>query len=285
MRCRLGSFLPRPGSGDFARLLYHHRSAGVMTRALEEMLGVRMSQASPVKRGEVAAFPDLLEALGPGHADRAWVEPVAAEMEATRSAGTELRLLACEYEAGSDGFLTLAASAPERRFELFEGDWMQIGFAASRQGDGPVRAWPRLLREVCRNGSLVCVAEFERHEGATGITDAVRRFLTPETYEPAIATLRETRNERVHDPRSFLDEFGRIDDHTWVLRPHMESIEDRYYDEDDRSAYGLVNAITATARDVEDWTERLALEEFAGRIAWLRRPTPSREGAEALSLV
>ena len=137
------------------------------------------------------------------------------------SDGLVLRLLACDYEPGPDGFLTLAASAPRIRLEVLTGDWMQVGFAAMREGAGPVRAWPRLLREVCANGSLVCISELDRHEGTAGIAEA--------HYGAAVAALRE-----------------------------------------------------ASVTGVDDWRDRLDLEEFAGRIAWLRRPTPSLTGGATL---
>ena len=145
-----------------------------------------------------------------------------------------------------------------------------------------MRAWPRLLREVCANGSLVCAGEFEAHEGMAAIGEAVERFLTLEHYQPAVQALRQTRETHVEDPGAYLDEFQRIPDHMALVYSYRERITARFRSEGDESAYGVVNAITATARDVDDWGDRLDLEELAGRIAWLRRPVPTRSGGGVL---
>jgi len=284
MRYRLGSFLARPGSSDFNHLLATGTGAQ-LTESLEEMLRVRLS-AGLRKR------VDLLQALDASHPDRPWVETIHARL-IERSRSFKLRLLACDYEPGPKGFLTLAGSMPDLRVEVFEGDWMQIGFAAMREGQGTVRAWPRLLREVCRNGSLVCIAELDRHEGVEGIGDAIDRFLTPSYYEPAVERLRESRATAVADPREYMDEMQRMIHRQPIIqvlgghadRSLSEPLDlavQRFNRQTDRSLYGPFNAITATARDIDDWGDRLELEEFAGRIAWLRRPVPSRSGRGVL---
>lgn len=284
MRYRLGSFEPRPGSSDYAYLLENEDFRAPMTRALEEMLRVRLS---PPATGD--ARPDsrpgrlnLLHALGRDHPDYPWVRAVHLRMRLLRRRGVRLRLLACEYEPGPDGFLTLAASAPDHRFEVFPGDWMEIGFAAMRDAKGSVRAWPRLLREVCANGSIVCAAEFEGHEGAAGIGEAVERFLFPADYEAPVQGLRVARETTVEDPRAYLDELQRVDGFMDLLRRRTGRIEQRVRSDGDPSLYGLMNAITAEARTLLDWRDRLDLEELAGRIAWLRRPVPSRPGGGVL---
>lgn len=273
MRYRLGSFIPRPGSSDFANLLPDADYQGALSQALEEMLKVRLS--TPVARGLDA--PDLLKQLGPDHPDRPWVAAIHDRMRRLVSDGLVLRLLACDYEPGPDGFLTVAASAPGIRLEVLTDDWMQVGFAAMREGAGPVRAWPRLLREVCANGSLVCISELDRHEGARGIAEAVETFLDASHYGATVAALREARLTGVIDPREYLDESTRMDLHKFRAR-----IRERFRAAADPSLYGLFNAITSTARDADDWRDRLDLEEFAGQIAWLRRPTPSRTGGTTL---
>jgi hypothetical protein len=289
MRYRLGSFLARPGSSDFNHLLATGTGAQ-LTESLEEMLRVRLS-AGLRKR------VDLLQALDASHPDRPWVETIHARL-IERSRSFKPRLLACDYEPGPKGFLTLAGSMPDLRVEVFEGDWMQIGFAAMREGQGTVRAWPRLLREVCRNGSLVCIAELDRHEGVEGIGDAIDRFLTPPYYEPAVERLRESRATAVADPREYLDEMQRtlhrqppepldamirrFGGHAEGVSKPLDLVIRGFNGQTDRSLYGLFNAITATARDIDDWGDRLDLEEFAGRIGWLRRPVPSRSGRGVL---
>jgi len=311
MRYRLGSFQPRAGSSDYAHLMEDEELGAPMTRALEEMLGVRLSTPAAVEasddqppapgaadggwagparrpwrhpwlRPTAPVRPDLLAALGPTHPDYAWVRTVCARLRLLRIRLERVRLLACEYEPGPSGFLTLAASAAGRRVQAFPGDRMQLGFAAMRDGETAVKLWPRLLREVCRNGSLVSIGRFVHHEGEAGIGEAVDRCFSTATYEPALQDLQTMRATSVEDPRAYLDELQRIHDGSALLRRYEERIMRRFRDDGDGSGYGLMNAVTATAREVTDWRDRLDLEEFAGRMARLKRPVPSRSGGGAL---
>jgi hypothetical protein len=274
MRYRLGSFLAHPGSSDFERYLTHPQLGPALRVAHEEMLEVRLSAP-----GDSPNPPDLLDELGEFHRDRPWVEAVD-DVLIQCSRTLEPRLLACDYEPGPEGFLTVAACVPSLEIEVFEDDRMQIGFAAMRNGLGQVRAWPRLLREVCMNGSLVSCADFDSHEGLAGIEDATARFLTIEYYKLAVALLREARATAVEDPREYFDEMMR----SMRLIGHRETVATLFNSQQDRSLYGLFNAITATARDIDDWRDRFDLEELAGQLVRLRRPVPSRSGSGALLL-
>ena len=312
MRYRLGSFNPRPGSHDYADLLEDPELGAPMTQALEEMLGVRLSYPATVETSEVqpstpdsgdhepAGFServrrylwpdwldrvgpvraDLLAELEPGHLDRTWVNAAHEQLRLELNRLHLVRLLACEYEPGPHGFLTLAASTaslPGHGLEVLPGDRMQIGFAAMRSGEAPVRVWPRLLREVCFNGSLVSTGEFVSHEGEDGIGEAIERCFSPVTYEPVLQEVRRMQATAVVDPR---DELQRID--PAIMQRYWERIARRFHEDGDDSEYGLMNAVTATAREIPDWRDRLDLEEFAGRMARLKRPVPSRSGGGVL---
>jgi len=67
-----------------------------------------------------------------------------------------------------------------------------------------------------------------------------------------------------------------------LLALSVDEIERRFRDDGDDSFYGFTNAVTATARDLPDWRDRLDLEELAGYMARLRRPVPSRSGGGVL---
>lgn len=276
MRYRLGTFTPQLGSHMLEAALRSQRFEGPMTRALEEMLKLRLSRAPS------RPPTDLLACLDASHADRPWVEAVHDRLASLASDGLEVRLLACEYEEGPSGFLTLAATAPRERVEVLRRDWMQAGFAAMREGDGPVRAWPRLFRQVCSNGSIVSIEALEPHHGVVGIGEAVGRFMAIGFYESAVEALRAMRATAAPDPREYMDELQRIRGLTSSMRIRILSAQEAIELEGDDSLYGLMNAITATARDVDDWRERLALEEFAGSLARLRRPVPHRSGGATL---
>jgi hypothetical protein len=62
-----------------------------------------------------------------------------------------------------------------------------------------------------------------------------------------------------------------------LMPPHLrcqvaQSILGKFASEGDRSGFGLMNAVTATARDTADPELRWRLEELGGGVAALRRP-------------
>jgi hypothetical protein len=58
----------------------------------------------------------------------------------------------------------------------------------------------------------------------------------------------------------------------------IPEIMDRFHAEDDRSAFGMMNAVTSLARDTDDPELRWRLEELGGAIAAGRLPTRSGPG-------
>jgi hypothetical protein len=53
----------------------------------------------------------------------------------------------------------------------------------------------------------------------------------------------------------------------------VRDIMDRFFQDEDRSGYGLINAITSLARDSDDPDTKWRLEELGGGIPALLRPS------------
>uniref|UniRef100_A0A832MLC8 Uncharacterized protein n=1 Tax=Eiseniibacteriota bacterium TaxID=2212470 RepID=A0A832MLC8_UNCEI len=157
-----------------------------------------------------------------------------------------------------------------------------MGFAVLREGEGSVRACPRLLREVCRSGSLVDVDKLDEHVGAERPGEATRRALEPDPCAHTVGELCAARRARVRAPRTFLDEGRRIHRDRPPGHATPRRVVAAFETGSDHSLHGLFSAVASTARDLPDWPERRDPEQFAGRPARLRRPVPSHRGGAAL---
>jgi hypothetical protein len=275
MRYRLGEFQARSGSSDYALLLDDPEFKEPMSKALEQMLQVRLSRSS-AQRG----LPDLLPEVPPGHADEPWVRSVHEGLEVL-SESLEVRLLACEFEPGPNGFLCIAATSPSVAGEVRPEDWVQAGMAALRDGDHPVRISRRIFRPVCDNGSIVSVREFDDvMTRSAGVEAAVSLCFDRAEFGNSLEALREAAGLSIPDPRPMLDEMDYLDSRSleeimrrwWGLEPKTKTLWD------------LINHVTDVARDLPNWGDRFDLEEEAGRLAKLRRPVPRLSPGKALTL-
>jgi len=59
----------------------------------------------------------------------------------------------------------------------------------------------------------------------------------------------------------------------------LEQIAGRFLRERDRSAFGLMNAVTSLARDTREPEMRWRLEEFGGGVPALLKPAPDLDDA------
>jgi hypothetical protein len=148
-----------------------------------------------------------------------------------------------------------------------------------RDAASGVRMCPRIFREVCDNGFLVCTSEGEdllAH--GVEVPAALDACFDRQRFEEAIECLREAARRHLPDPRPMLDEMG-------YIHHHHTLIASRYWIGQDPTIYGLFNAVTSVARDLPDPRERLRLEEAAGRLAWLMRPQGRKVGVIARELI
>jgi hypothetical protein len=259
---------------------------------LAKMLGVPLSSL-PADRivGPVEVqLSDLLPEIGKSHPDAGWVHGVYdGLLDLTRSIA--VRLLACEYEPGPEGFLCIAATSPWVKGEVVPGDWVQAGFAAIRAGDRPLRLSRRIFRPVCANGSIVWVHESDVLAHDSQWSSTVIRSFDPRVFDGDLEVLRAAAAQTQPALDSLFDEMQRLF-HEGAM---SEELMMRWSEWDDRrrpeassergdSLWDRMNDMTAYARQL-DWRERWELEELAGSLARLIPPRPRRTPGEALQLV
>jgi hypothetical protein len=188
--------------------------------------------------------------------------------------------------------LYLKVVLPRIRHEIKPGDVVQAGFVVtnSEVGYGALSVQPMLYRLVCSNGLIV--SEFYRRrvphlgrppdtrddphpiDSATPtpqdrmlfaeIADAVRAVAEEARFAEMAAALRKlTQTPPMADAELAVERLARRenltdDESRLVLR--------RLADDGDLTAYGLLNAITLAARDVESYDRSVELEEIGGSL-------------------
>jgi hypothetical protein len=194
-----------------------------------------------------------------------------------------------------DGQRLIARAVLPVSSEIRVGDQVNAGVAIRAMANEIV-VHPYTLRQVCTNGAIVVQAlesqRFERvhaettwslsYEASmvlTQVRDAVRSCATPEAFATIVGDMRlatSTDGEMaIHllvQSKYFADDAARIASYLEII--------DRYRAGDDRSAFGLMNAVTSLARDSRDPESRWSLEQLGGSIpALVRRRTgnPARE--------
>jgi hypothetical protein len=197
-------------------------------------------------------------------------------------------------EAFDDGRRLFARSVLPGTFEVRPGDRLQGGVAV-RVVAQEVTVHPYVFRQVCRNGAIVAqileTRRLERPEeplalpGAaeevlTELAEQVRACAAGEVAAGAVEQIRSTQALDAERIVNLLPLLSRLVPEAATTL--FAQIMDQFTRERDRSAFGLMNAITATARDTHDPELRWRLEELGGGIPALR-PTPQRQpgsGAE-----
>jgi hypothetical protein len=217
-------------------------------------------------------------------------EAFATEIQA--AAGTVL-------DAFNDGQRLFLRSVLPRVEELRPRDNAQGGVAL-RASETEVWVHPYVFRVVCRNGAIWAHALESRHlrmedfstpeDEIEAIRETVQACCAEEVFARRVLEMRALRS--VDGTDAMLNMMAMLSSH---LPPRarnqaMQSILGQFASEGDRSAFGLMNAVTATARDTADPEVRWRLEELGGGIAALRRPqmppdTEAREFLEEEALV
>jgi hypothetical protein len=176
--------------------------------------------------------------------------------------------------------LFLRSTLPAVR-EVRAGDKLQAGVAL-RATDREVRVHPYVFRQVCGNGAIVAHALQSRHvhaedfaneeEAGAALCEAVRVCCEDEAFTEASGDMASARDKVADVTLNILPVLSR-------LRPELGTqifsmIVERFFDGEDASRYGLMNAVTSVARDTADPDVRWDLEELGGGIPVGRPPAP-----------
>ena len=162
------------------------------------------------------------------------------------------------------------------------GDGLQGG-VAMRATDHDLHIHPYVFRQVCRNGAIFAQAigstKIVANDALTTetiLTQAQHAILAccqPDVFAQTAEQMRSAAGEpNLNFVLNVLPLLGRI---ARNMPGVIESFLKRLEDDGDRSRYGVMNAVTAIARDTRDPEQRWRLEELGGGIAALRLPTPA----------
>lgn len=227
-------------------------------------------------RPTAADDPCLLAALPEGSPAHAWLTEVAQALRSAERDGARVQLLACEADAGPSPPYLVAATALGRRSEVRRGDSVCAGFALRADPQGGLSVMPRVYRVECTNGSIRFAGHLQAVDVRPGeVRQAVEDALSQRVLDAELAALQQAAERRVPDALRLLA-LAR------VRLEHRRALEE-FRLAGDPSAWGLVNAVTATARGERDWRRRLDAEQDAGGIL-ARLPTLPRMPSRALDL-
>jgi hypothetical protein len=167
------------------------------------------------------------------------------------------------------------------------------GGVALRAAAGEVWVHPYVFRQVCRNGAIMAHALQTHHlaeqdfatpeEAAEAVRHAVGVCCTPDAFTTAAEQMRSARDAAADMAINLLPYLSRRPGgaDSAVLRAIME----RFFQDADRSRFGLMNAVTSVARDTPDPELRWRLEELGGGIAAGRKPVPQPDDSAAEALL
>jgi hypothetical protein len=191
--------------------------------------------------------------------------------------------------------------------EVRRGDRVRGGVALRVAGEGApeVLVHPYTFRQVCSNGAIhsqalatrrvervpradVVAPAYDVAVALAGLRDAVQACAAREAFAGGVAEMRGAAEADADYVLMILPVLARMagDEARHVL-PHVLRRFERAPDPD-RSAFGLMNAVTSVARDTRDPETRWRLEELGGAIAArvprvpTRVPTAATAGAVAL---
>lgn len=195
-------------------------------------------------------------------------------------------------EVFHDGRRLFARSILPGAREVRPRDRVQGGVAL-RTLDTVVCVHPYVFRQVCRNGAIMAQAvqttriervDCEDPDAVAGVVfqlrEAVLACIDPEAFTASVSTMRSASEMQADMMLNLLSMVSRLPNHQGARI--MVEIMDAFEKERDPSAFGLMNAVTAVARETRDPETRWRLEELGGGIAARLplSPLPDDAGAE-----
>lgn len=196
-----------------------------------------------------------------------------------------------------DGVRLLARSILPSVREVRPNDRVQGGVAL-RVGRQEIQVHPYVFRQVCKNGAIVAQAlqtrRLDRVEDCTpeavlavtvDLRAALRACCAADAFAESTERMRSAAEAEADLALHLLPLLARMPAEFAV--EFFPQIVERFEGERDRSAFGLMNAVTSLARDTRNPEARWRLEELGGEVPALvtasaRRPVRAREMAAAL---
>lgn len=205
-----------------------------------------------------------------------------------------IQIVSCEV---TEARMYLKAVFPKLEGEIKTGDIVQAGLVVSNSeiGAGSVRVEPLVYRLVCKNGMISNTAMRRYHVGKqqagegdftelltdktkemtdaafwAQVRDVISGSLTDETFQRQVLRLREAATEQpitgnvVKVVEVTQKKLGFSDTEGQMILQHL-------IQGGSLSAYGLMNAITRTSQDVDDYDRATELERAGGKLIELDR--------------
>ena len=198
-------------------------------------------------------------------------------------------------DAFDDGVRLFLRAVLARTDEVRPKDRLQGGVALRTTAD-EILVHPYTYRQVCCNGAIMAHAlgthriervpfsasseEIERV--LADVCEAVRRCSSDEAFSAAADQIRSATQVSADLALQLLPMLART---AAISEGLVEMIWERFEGESDRSAFGLINAVTSTARDQSDPELRWRLEELGGGLPARLRPAPTPDSARKAVLV
>jgi hypothetical protein len=152
-------------------------------------------------------------------------------------------------------------------------DRLQGGIALRATDEG-IWVYPYVFRQICRNGAIRAHAaegkqieypgRLDREEILSALRQAVRACGTEEALSVAAAEMRSAQHAPADAALSMIPLLSRLSSQAGTRS--LMAILDRFQAEEDRTQFGLMNAITSVARDTPDPDLRWRLEELGGGV-------------------
>jgi hypothetical protein len=187
-----------------------------------------------------------------------------------------------------DGARLIARAVLAVDADVQPSDRIRAGVAVHVEGT-EISVHPYTLREVCTNGAVAArafesrsierfdaVDELPSYEGAVAehhLRDAIRACAAPEAFATAVNDMRSALRINAEMALQMLPMLARLPQH--LMGQYLPEVFRRFAADTDRSAFGLINAVTSTARDSRDPDTRWRLEVVGGSLpALLRARSP-----------
>ena len=194
-------------------------------------------------------------------------------------------------DAWDDGARLFLRGVLPAEADVRPGDAVQGGVAVRVVG-GEILVHPYTFRQVCTNGAIRAFALETRrvargeggYEGAAALAafaEAVRACAAPSAFARGVDEMRTAAESEADYALMLMPMLARMDRES--ARRLAERVVARFEGGParDRSAYGLLNAVTSVARDTRDPETRWRLEELGGGMPALlpRRPRAAPSAA------
>jgi hypothetical protein len=214
----------------------------------------------------------------------------------------DIRAIFAEEITDAGGFISDTFDDGDRLFarsilpwvaEVRPKDQMKGGVAL-KSAECEVCIHPYLFRTVCQNGAIRAhaietrrleIPDFLSLEDATAkLREAVRGCCVEEAFTEAVQEVQSATETGVNLALNLLPLISRLP------APHgaeiLRQIASRFFEDPDRSRFGLMNAVTSVARETRDPELRWRLEALGGGMPVSHTPAPSSDDtAGAISLL